>query len=580
LKEYDIRRRSDVGNEMMGMIFRTDTFEYVSAQAVNVLTMSTVAGVTENPELLTTYSWRRLLPTAALHLNFSTAERLAIGDWKDAKAIGDEAPITLRYAEGKEGKSRTCKLICAAVFSSLASNDIRTFDEVPVQQWAALAEEARAKVESKPLAVNAVWRNPDVAESGGGFKVRKARISFPKKSAGIPLTPDSCDGQRHCGDFQDGKGKESDACLLGGSTCHEEHPGSECRNTKRHAVPEEANPEESPARKKVKVEKPADQPEAGRTSTGPQPAPRVMTTPRSDEASKQKHVEDDSIMRKLLPELRRERDDRRGNRLNPEPPRLVAKICEEEGRGELWLGPLPTAQRMDKINETKHSIQVYCFAKTPEQVQVEQGEWGMLIPGTKTFRCEMSNPAARLSDMRALKSCLVNSLRQGDNAYVHCVSGLSGAPMAAAVMSAMLMGISFEQAKDIISQTRNVRFDGGEQRMQGAWIDSVIREGVTSAVIPTGFSCRVSNPDEVVVHATTVVEEVPQSAPHQGAGQCIEPICRWKKGAAGKQDFKRDSITVESIEEASVQFGGRFCVNCEVLLKASLRLQVHQLFGS
>jgi len=83
-----------------------------------------------------------------------------------------------------------------------------------------------------------------------------------------------------------------------------------------------------------------------------------------------------------------------------------------------------------------------------------------------------------------------------------------------------------------------------------------------------------------VVHATTVAEGSSQRVPHQGAVQCIEPICRWKKGAVGKQDFKRDSITVESIEEAAVQFGGRFCVNCEVLLKASLRLQVHQLFGS
>jgi len=588
LKEYDIRRRSDVGKEMMGMIFRTDTFEYFSAKAVNALTMNTVAGVIENPELLTTYSWRRLLPTAALHLNFSPAERLAIGDWKDAKAIGDEAPITLRYAEGKEGKSRTCKLICAAVFSSLASNDIRTFDEIPAQQWAALAEEARAKVESKPLEVNAVWRNPDVAESGGGFKVKKSQIAFPKQLAGVPLTPNSRDGQRYCVDFQYGKCKESDACPLGlhkcaavfrgGRTCHGKHPGSECRNTKRHAVPEEANPEESPAQKKTKVEEPADQPEAGRASIGLQPAPKAMPILRGDKVSMQKHVEDDSIMRKLLPKLRGEKDDRRGNRLNPEPPRLVAKVCEEEGRGELWLGPLPTLQRIDKINETKHSIQVYCFLKTPAHVQVEPGgEWGMLIPGTKAFRCEMSNPNARLSDMRALKSCLVNSLRQGDNAYVHCVSGLSRAPMAAAVMCAMLMGISFEEAKDIINQTRNVSFDKGEQRMQGAWIDGVLREGVTNAVVPTGFSCRVSNPDEVVVHATTVVEG--RTSDTKELFRSVEPICRWKKGAAGKQDFKRDSITVESIEEASNQFGGRFCVNCEVLLKASLRLQVDRLFG-
>ena len=89
--------------------------------------------------------------------------------------------------------------------------------------------------------------------------------------------------------------------------------------------------------------------------------------------------------------------------------------------------------------------------------------------------------------------------------------------MASAVLCAMLMGISFDEAKDIINQIRNVSFDKRERRMQGAWIDGVLREGVTNAAVPTGFSCRVSNPDEVVVHATTVV----------GGG--TEPICRWKR---------------------------------------------------
>jgi len=588
LREYDLRRRSEVGKEMMGMIFRTDTFEHLSAKEVNALTMSTVAGVIENPESLTTCDWRKLLPTAALHLNFSPAERCAIGDWKDAKAIGDEAPITSRYAEGKEGKSRACKLICATVFSSLASDDIRTFDEIPAQQWAVLAEEARAKVESKPLEVNVTWRNSDVAEPGGGFKVKKTQIAFPKQLAGVPLTPNSRDGQRYCADFQYGKCKESEACSLGlhkcaavyrgGRTCHGNHPGSECRNTKRHATSEEVNPGGSPAQKKTRVEGPADQHEAGRASGGLQPTPKAMPIRRGDKSSTREYVEDDSIMRKLLPKLRGEKDDRRGNRLNPEAPRLVAKVCEEEGKGELWLGPLPTLQRIDKINETKYSIQVYCFAKTPTRVQVEHGgEWGMFIPGTKAFRCEMSNPDARLADMQALKPCLVNSLRQGDNAYVHCVSGLSRAPLAAAVMSAVLMGISFEKARDIISQTRNVKFYGDERRMQGAWINRVLREGVTSAAVPTGYSCRMSNLDELVVHATTVGEG--RASDTRELFQSREPICRWKKGAAGEEDFKHDGITVESIEEASIQFGGGFCVNCEVLLKASLRLQVDQLFG-
>ena len=171
--------------------------------------------------------------------------------------------------------------------------------------------------------------------------------------------------------------------------------------------------------------------------------------------------------------------------------------------------------------------------------------------------------------MRALRSCLINSLRQGDNAYVHCVSGLSRAPMAAAVLCAMLMGIRFEEAQDIIDQTRHVSFGEGEERMLGPWIDTVLREDVHKLVVPTGFSCRASlaRHEEVVVHATTVVE----------GG--TEPLCRWKKGVTGRQAFKRGNVTVGSVEKAANQFGGRFCSNCESMLKASLQIQVEQFFG-
>jgi len=274
LVEYNLRRRSDAGKEMMGMIFRTDTHEYLSSHAVNSLTMSTIAKDVENLELLTTYSWRRMLPTIALHLKFSKEERLALGNWKDAKAIGDEAPITLRYADGKEGMSKVCKLVCAAVFSTLAEKGIQTFDEIPVQQWDALAGEARAKVESEPLEVKTLWRNPDVAESGGGFKVKKSQIAFPKMLKGVPLAPSSRDGKRYCVDFQYDRCQEGGSCQLGlhrcaavfrgGRTCHGNQLGIGCKNIKRHAVPEGVNPEERRAQRKTKTEEPADHSEVKR----------------------------------------------------------------------------------------------------------------------------------------------------------------------------------------------------------------------------------------------------------------------------------------------------------------------------
>ncbi len=160
------------------------------------------------------------------------------------------------------------------VLSNPAKEDIQTFDEIPIQQWETLAGQARAKVESKPLEVKTVWRNPDVAESGGGFKVKKSQIAFPKQLKGVPLAPSSRDGKRYCVDFQYAKCQEGDSCQLGlhkcaavfrgGRTCHGNHPGIGCRNTKRHAVPEEANPEESPAQRKMKMEEPEDQSEVKR----------------------------------------------------------------------------------------------------------------------------------------------------------------------------------------------------------------------------------------------------------------------------------------------------------------------------
>ena len=66
LTKYNQRRQSDVGKKMMGMIFRTDTREYLSSKAVNVSTINAVAGVVQNPYLLATYSWKRMLPTIAL----------------------------------------------------------------------------------------------------------------------------------------------------------------------------------------------------------------------------------------------------------------------------------------------------------------------------------------------------------------------------------------------------------------------------------------------------------------------------------------------------------------------------------
>ena len=140
--------------------------------------------------------------------------------------------------------------------------------------------------------------------------------------------------------------------------------------------------------------------------------------------------------------------------------------------------------------------------------------------------------------------------------------------MVAALLGSTLMGICFEEAKKIINQTRNVKFGGmhEEQRdMEGPWIYELLREGTISEVVPTGYSCRVTHPGQMLVHATASGKDA------------TWPICRWEKGDAGERNFKATTITVEGMGQAADQFAGRFCSNCEPLLRASLRLRSRQL---
>ena len=161
---------------------------------------------------------------------------------------------------------------------------------------------------------------------------------------------------------------------------------------------------------------------------------------------------------------------------------------------------------------------------------------------------------------------MLNSLRQGDNAYVHCVTGVSRAPRAAAVIGAKLMGITFEKAKYIITQVRNIKCDRSEKGMEGPWTNTVLRGGETNAAAPTGFSCRAPITGTVTVHATTLVN---------GRARAI---CHGKVGATGARDLEDGVTTTESIEAAARDMGGTFCAACKSLLRASLILKINAIY--
>ena len=332
--------------------------------------------------------------------------------------------------------------------------------------------------------------------------MRKSQMTFPRQLSSILLSPEACNGRKCCADFQAGarqgrytfhSGADRCAALFRRSrTRHGNHPGSMCGNTKRHAGSAEADAQEEPVQKEMKMQNP-----------GIHIRPSYTSMPDAPD-----YVTDDSIMRQMLPGLEWNRGDERGNRIHPKPLNLVAKRCSEKGRGELRLVPLPTAERMSAITQTNHSNQIHCLKNCPENVPVlNGGEWGMNIPDTLAFRCETSNPQARLKDKQEILPCVPNSLIQGDNTYCHCVTGISRAPRAATVISAELMMITFEQGHYFIDQVRNINIDKDEKNMKGPWAYSILRQGDTNSAAPTGFSSRapITGSCGLTLHATTLV---------------------------------------------------------------------------
>ena len=71
----------------------------------------------------------------------------------------------------------------------------------------------------------------------------------------------------------------------------------------------------------------------------------------------------------------------------------------------------------------------------------------------------MSNSGIREHDFRKLRTSLLTSLRQGDNAYVHVMTGLCRAPLAASLLASLLMNEDVDAAMSRVTDLGNVQLD-------------------------------------------------------------------------------------------------------------------------
>ena len=445
-----LRREQSIDGEEACMIFRTDTHDRIPDDVVRAFTSSAVAssclGRSAACGQTTTFQWLGMLPAMSCHLNLQMT-RLEVSRIDEEETISSEyydstAPGCVTHMENF---GRIVKLICVQAFVELASEDFQSFDDVAVEQWDAIAAAAISHVNDKTISFWPLWSNakfsespyPQEANPGEKAFTQQARNQQRPYQLGAPLPAHHGPASSHCQPRPP-------------PSLWHEHPGTRVLGTPVH----ETYFSKNPWRTYEKVYRMTDE------------AISLSTTDPG-------YVIDDSIIKRFLPELRANRDVGQGNRRNPERPTMIAKVCEGKGKGELWLGPLPTWHRMGVIMETNYSIQICCLSMEPEAVRIDERESGTRIPGAFVFHCDAFNHVTRTSDFEALQEFAITSMRQGNNVYVHCVAGIRRAVVVAAILSTISMNITLATAMDMISQTRNVDWRVRYDRMAGRWMDEM-----------------------------------------------------------------------------------------------------------
>ena len=178
---------------------------------------------------------------------------------------------------------------------------------------------------------------------------------------------------------------------------------------------------------------------------------------------------------------------------------------------------------------------------------------GLMIPGTRYFKFEMSNAGQRQADFQRLLPVVANSLLQGDNVYIHCMSGVHRAPLGAAVLAANIHDEKLEDSMKRIASARTVALGEALQSMGGRWLTTAANLVWSEWPRPDGW---------VVAHA--VEARIHASITSEGE---VSPLCK-RKQAGTEQYFETQPLRVKTLEEA-LGLGRFFCRACEEQVRAS-----------
>lgn len=113
------------------MVFGAVTGKALSSNACTKICQSVLLESVRNWSEVTTYSWRRVVPTLGHYLKLPDAELMALSDWQDKVVAGRilQVPrMPLRYSSQRYAQSIRTKVKLLCILEKMREDDLSTWD--------------------------------------------------------------------------------------------------------------------------------------------------------------------------------------------------------------------------------------------------------------------------------------------------------------------------------------------------------------------------------------------------------------------------------------------------------------------
>lgn len=517
------------------------------------------AGQVEQPEDLTSYSWRRWAPSVAHLLKFDPQQLAALGDWQDRKDVPEQAAMPLHYSGVRYTQSVKAKhavlstlpffggyegweMIPPSVIEEAKVHSVAAVEKAIHQDHQVLwsipmsATDVRDKFQLTTALRN---RAAQVRQQAGNTHVAK---SMPAVLAGRTMSSFMKDGSPLCAAFQqnrcgrdpaDCRGKHKCAAVLrSGRVCGGNHAGQDCRDRRvvmAEAVSEVRSPRDGkvkppepkvPPAKRARVELPVAQPSAALA------AEEQALEDRYDQWATSK--------------------GRTAQRPSP--------IWRSMQGGTLWISGIPTTETVGRF--PKATLQISCF----HQAVPDKG--GVYLPNSLPMTVAPSSKKTRSGEWRLAWPVLKATLQSGEDAVLHCMAGKHRAGGIGVLARSLLANESLEQAEQEILKVRAIDMKGLlKDYTIGPWLAEMKRTSYMTPPPPRikGF---IATPRSNI-HLMTV-EDV--------------PLCSHKQSAQRAQDRLTDPLRSEDDLEAAA-WSRPICQVCLGKASAGAQLRLAAVRG-